>query len=317
MTDADKDMPTPGSGSVIETKPNYITEEILKKDYIDVKQVGQILNNVSERTTYRLLDKAKNVLRFEPKSVPVNVSGGIKKLYLKTDIVRLADMLNKNKVVIAYEAISVGSDSNNDSKKAGTTEGLAISNTDSLAGSRQIVDSPGSGLAETKAVLTDIRNSLQAISEIGKNIVVFQEEMKELNQLLRNISGKMLEQGVDLKERYLTDRQKRLDTEQEQIELLKKIAAKPVHGLGLIIITTVILISAVGAGAYFLIQDMKKKHELEMGELKKNSQEQTTAFVQSIDTLKKQWQTQQDQQRQILNQLQTKNNPETNATKAQ
>ena len=94
-----------GSGKIIDMdiKEVHISNDELAQNYIDVKQAGQILNNASERTFYRLLIDVKEKFKYEPAKVSVSVSGTRKNFYLKSDILKMADLLNKQPAVIAYK----------------------------------------------------------------------------------------------------------------------------------------------------------------------------------------------------------------------
>ena len=67
----------------MEVKEQIIPHEEIMKHYVDIKQVGQILDNASERTVYRILTKMKAKHAFMPDSMTVNDNGVMRKLYKK------------------------------------------------------------------------------------------------------------------------------------------------------------------------------------------------------------------------------------------
>ena len=224
-----------GSAGVIDMKEIELTKEELERDYCDIKQVAQIFNNVSERTAYRYLDKVSDNKGIKIRTVEVNVNGGVRKLYLKEDVVTISKILNKDKTVLVY----VHDTDVNDKE-----------NTDKVSDSLPKDVNGGQGVVK--------QGKDQELANINP--------YKDLTQLFLSINATVVEQGKVFLEKYYEDREERRKMEREQIDLQKQqlkaqqdllakitIPAKSQTN-ALIILAGVILIVALG---YFGFQQSK------------------------------------------------------------
>ena len=180
-----------GSSGVIDMKEIELTKEELERDYCDIKQVAQIFNNVSERTAYRYLDKVSDNKGIKIRTVEVNVNGGVRKLYLKEDVVTISKILNKDKTVLVY----VHDTDVNDKE-----------NTDKVSDSLPKDVNGGQGVVK--------QGKDQELANINP--------YKDLTQLFLSINATVVEQGKVFLEKYYEDREERRKMEREQIDLQKQ-----------------------------------------------------------------------------------------------
>ena len=180
-----------GSAGVIDMKEIELTKEELERDYCDIKQVAQIFNNVSERTAYRYLDKVSDNKGIKIRTVEVNVNGGVRKLYLKEDVVTISRILNKDKTVLVY----VHDNDVNDKE-----------NTDKVSDSLPKDVNGGQGVVK--------QGKDQELANINP--------YKDLTQLFLSINATVVEQGKVFLEKYYEDREERRKMEREQIDLQKQ-----------------------------------------------------------------------------------------------
>ena len=205
----------------MEMKEVHISNEELAQNYVDTKQAAQLLNNAAERTFYRLLETCKDKFKFTPASVSVKT----KNYYLKSDILRMADLLKKQPVVIAYRT-----------ERLTATSGITDIKTDNTADNRQnsgrdpAEGGQGSGTSisrieqdeDTKNTKLAIIEGLKSISEFRSDIRELNDNVRNVNMMMQNTISKVIEQGIDLKERYLKDREERTNIEKHQAEILEK-----------------------------------------------------------------------------------------------
>ena len=184
-----------GGSGVIDMKEVEITKEEIERDYCDIKQVAQILNNVSERTAYRYLDKVSDKYKINVKTIEVNINGGIGKLYFKEDIVTIAKLMNKDKTVLVHVPIDVHDTSVNDKEH---TDRVSDSMPRDVNGSQGVVKKGGD----------------QELANINP--------YKDLTQLFLSINATVVEQGKVFLEKYYEDREERRKMEREQIDLQKQ-----------------------------------------------------------------------------------------------
>jgi hypothetical protein len=288
----------------MDIKEVHISTEELAQNYVDVKQAGQLLNNASERTVYRLLNDVKDKFKFEPAKVSVSQNGVRKNMYLKDDILKMADFLHKQPAVIAYRTEFRTAD--NDT----TVHKSDIKTDTQQSGGREI------GRAEDQiSDLDGATNSKLAVIEGLKSITELRGSIRELNDNVRgvntamqNIMTRVVEQGIDLKERYLKDREERTNIERQQvdnlakqseaftkqsqalIELTQKIdQSKPVSNPNLLVIVCVgvVVLFLAGWGAFYFFTTNQQKMEYQFEEkLSEERQIQQDQFQQTLKQLK-------------------------------
>jgi hypothetical protein len=276
----------------------------LAQNYVDVKQAGQLLNNASERTFYRLLIEVKDKFKYEPAKVSVSQNGVRKNLYLKADILKMADLLNKQPAVIAYRTEYRTVDS-------GMTDSQSVNKSEHqhTAGRE-----PGSA-EEIMGDLETVNNSKMAVIEGLKSITELRGSIRELNDnvrngnmMIQNFMSKVVDQGIDLKERYLKDREDRTNIERQQVDNLAKQAEafakqsqalieltnkiehkKPENNsnnIAIISLALVVLI-AVGWGGFYFITTNQQKMEKQFEErLSEERQIQKDQFQETTKQLK-------------------------------
>ncbi len=277
---------------VIETHEKVLTKDELEKDYVDIKQAAQIFNNVSEKTAAKYIREVSESKGFIVQVVTVTENGGRKKLYRKEDITKVSRILNKDKTVIVHVPydVSEGSDSNkHDSER----------NSNSVPqGSNTFQESSNSQELEIANQKSTVLKSLESISELKNNFKEFTGNLRELNDNVRNVNltmqttiSKVVEQGIDLKERYLKDREERTQIERLQadnlakqaeslakqtevfakqsealIELSKNVKAKPSSSINSPVITVlivVVLLGLVGGGVWLKDYQKSMRQELD------------------------------------------------------
>ena len=295
-----------GSGQIIDMdiKEVHISNEELAQNYIDVKQAGQILNNASERTFYRLLIDVKEKFKYEPAKVSVSVSGTRKNFYLKSDILKMADLLNKQPAVIAYKTEYRTVDSGmTDSQSVNKTEHQHTAGREVGRAEDQTFD-----LETTNNSKLAIIEGLKSITELRGSIRELNDNVRNVNMSMQNIMNKVVDQGIDLKERYLKDREERTTIERQQvdnlakqaeafakqsealIELTKKIEPKKPesssNNFAIIVLGILVLIGA-GWGAFYFFTTNQQKMEYQFEDrLAQERQIQQDQFQQTIKQLK-------------------------------
>ena len=295
-----------GSGKIIDMdiKEVHISNEELAQNYIDVKQAGQILNNASERTFYRLLIDVKEKFKYEPAKVSVSVSGTRKNFYLKSDILKMADLLNKQPAVIAYKTEYRTVDSvMTDSQSVNKTEHQHTAGREVGRAEDQTFD-----LETTNNSKLAIIEGLKSITELRGSIRELNDNVRNVNMSMQNIMNKVVDQGIDLKERYLKDREERTTIERQQvdnlakqaeafakqsealIELTKKIEPKKPesssNNFAIIVLGILVLIGA-GWGAFYFFTTNQQKMEYQFEDrLAQERQIQQDQFQQTIKQLK-------------------------------
>ncbi len=300
----------------MDIKEVHISNEELAQNYVDVKQAGQLLNNASERTFYRLLIEVKEKFKYEPAKVSVSQNGVRKNLYLKSDIFKMADLLNKQPSVIAYktEYRTVGGDMT-DSQSVNKTErqhtaGREIGSTDN-----QIFDTESNTNSKMAVI-----EGLKSITELRGSLRELNDNVRSVNMMMQNIMSKVVDQGIDLKERYLKDREDRTLIERQQadslakqsesfakqsealLELTQKIEQKkPANNFNSIVIlfsVLVILLFLIGGGAWFKeyqkkIQDQfetrldqeRQAQKEQLQEVLKTTREELQKFIPVVNSV--------------------------------
>jgi len=295
-----------GSGKIIDMdiKEVHISNEELAQNYIDVKQAGQILNNASERTFYRLLIDVKEKFKYEPAKVSVSVSGTRKNFYLKSDILKMADLLNKQPAVIAYKTEYRTVDSGmTDSQSVNKSEHQHTAGREVGRAEDQAFD-----LETTNNSKLAIIEGLKSITELRGSIRELNDNVRNVNMSMQNIMNKVVDQGIDLKERYLKDREERTTIERQQvdnlakqaeafakqsealIELTKKIEPKKPesssNNFALIVLGILVLIGAGWSAFYYFTTSQKKMEYQFEDRLAQERQIQQDQFQQTIKQLK-------------------------------
>ena len=81
---------------IIDLVEKTLTTEELTKDYVDIKQASQILNNVSTKNSKKVHRRSflKDMANLKMDVVTVTSNGGVKKLYKKELIVTISRILN-------------------------------------------------------------------------------------------------------------------------------------------------------------------------------------------------------------------------------
>ena len=220
-------MDTPKNDNIIDLVEKTLTNEELTKDYVDIKQASQILNNVSTKTAKKYIDEVSESHGFKVEVVTVTSNGGVKKLYKKESIVTISKILNKDKTVLVHVPINVSEDG---------FQKKDVSNSDSNSHSSSLPtpsnNFQGPSNSETNQKLA-VAESIRSIGELKTNFKEFSTNLRELNDNIRaanttmqNVVGKIVEQGIDLKERYLEDRIKRTEIERQQTETLNLLLQK-------------------------------------------------------------------------------------------
>jgi len=294
------------SGKIIDmdVKEIHISNEELVQNYVDVKQSGQLLNNASERTFYRFLIEVKEKFKFEPDKVSVSQNGVRKNLYLKSDIIKMADLLNKQPAVIAYKTefrtVDSGmTDSQSDNKSAHQhTAGREVGRADD-----QLSDIEGA--TNTKLAVIE---GLKSITELRGSIRELNDNVRGVNMMMQSIMTKVVDQGIDLKERYLKDREERTTLERQQadslakqaeafskqsqvlIELSKNIEQKKPENNSIVFVIiglAFIAFFTAGWGAFYFFTASQQKLENQFEEkLAQEKQIQTEQYQDTIQQLK-------------------------------
>lgn len=294
------------SGKIIDmdVKEVHITNEELAQNYVDVKQAGQILNNASERTFYRLLIEVKEKFKYEPAKVSVSQSGTRKNLYLKDDILKMADLLNKQPAVIAYKTEFRTVDS-------GTADSQSVNKSEQQHTAGRAVGSSEDQMLDLETTNNSklaVIEGLKSITELRGSIRELNDNVRGVNMMMQNIMSKVVDQGIDLKERYLKDREDRTNIERQQadsflkqsesfakqsealVELTKKIDQKKPESntniypiLGLVV---VIFLMAGWGAFYFLTTNQQKMQNQFEEKLAQEKQIQTEQYQDTIQQLK-------------------------------
>lgn len=220
-------MTVQNNDNIIDLVEKTLTKEELTNDYVDIKQASQILNNVSTKTAKKYIDDVSESHNIKVEIVTVTSNGGVKKLYKKDSIITISKILNKDKTVLIHVPVNVSEESfhkNNSSNSDSNSTSNSIPSS-----SNNFQESSNSENNQKMAVSESIRS----IGELRTNFKEFATNLRELNDNVRaanttmqNVVGKIVEQGIDLKERYLEDRIKRTEIERQQTETLNLLLQK-------------------------------------------------------------------------------------------
>ena len=101
---------------IIDLQEKTLTKDEIERDYVDIKQASQILNNVSTRTAYRYIETVSETKGVNVRVIDIVSNGGKKKLYLKEDIITVSKILNKDKTVLVHVPYNVNDNAVNDTQ---------------------------------------------------------------------------------------------------------------------------------------------------------------------------------------------------------
>ena len=276
---------------IIDLQEKVLTRDEIERDYVDIKQASQIMNNVSTRTAYRYIETVSETKGVNVRVIDIVSNGGKKKLYLKEDIVTVSKILNKDKTVLVHVPYSVNDNAVNDKQHS-----------ESMPSD---VSSSGKDVKETGLIAQDTANQIvkkieegfSSINELKQGVKEYKDSINELNNNIRTANGtvqgfmtKLVEQGIDLKEKYLEDRIKRTEIERQQAETLRLLLEKSngknsLNGQTLLVIFLVLII-AVGGGWYFISTSQQRIEKQFDERLDQEKQIQTQQYQDTIQQLK-------------------------------
>ncbi len=280
---------------IIDLEEKVLTKDEIERDYVDIKQAGQILNNVSTRTAYRYIDTVLETKGVNVKSIEVVSNGGKKKLYLKEDIITISRILNKDKTVLVHVPFNVNDNAVNDNKRS---ESLPLDTSNSGKGVKGSVKEVGLVPQDTaNQLVKKIEEGFASINELKQGVKEYTDTIHELNNNIRTANGtvqgfmtKLVEQGIDLKEKYLEDRIKRTEIERQQADTLRLLLEKSKEPSSLnsqtLLIVFLVLVIAVGGGWYFISTSQQRIEKQFEQRLDQERQIQTTQYQATIKQLK-------------------------------
>ena len=226
------DSKVAGSDNIVEMKEVELSKEQLEKDYCDIKQVAQIFNNVSERTAYRYLDKVSDKYNTKIRTVEVNTNGGVRKLYLKEDIITVAKVMNKDKTVLVYTTEDVHDHTVNDKEQ-----------TDKVSEEmpRGVKDSQGAVKGSTELALTRMNEIQGTFLTMSNNLTELNTNMKTvIMQMVQNSTQmtttftEIANQGKELAKTWAEDKNKRTEIEAKRTQLATVIIFSVVIFFGIV-----------------------------------------------------------------------------------
>ena len=286
---------------IIDLQEKVLTKDEIDRDYVDIKQASQILNNVSTRTAYRYIDAVSETKGVNVRVIDIVSNGGKKKLYLKEDIITISKILNKDKTVLVHVPFNVNDNPVNDTQHSESTP--------------SDVSSSGKGVKEVSILAQDaaiqlvkkIEEGFASINELKQGVKEYKDSINELNNNIRTANGtvqgfmsKLVEQGIDLKEKYLEDRIKRTEIERQQAEtsrqqaetlrLLLEKSKEPTKPNSLnsqtLLIVFLVLVIAGGVGWYFITTSQQRIENQFEQRLDQEKQIQTGQYQDTIKQLK-------------------------------
>lgn len=284
--------------NIIEMREVTLTKEELTRDYVDIKQASQILNNVSTKTAYRYMDKVSKSHSLNIRNVEVVSNGGLKKLYLKEDILKLARILNKDKTVLVHAPANVLDKDVLDNEGLDSVSVSSPSNVEEMSNSVREMSTGDKELSiSNHHQKLSLLEGLRSIGDLKEDIRALNGNVRDVSLMMQNTVSKIVEQGIDLKERYLEDRIKRTDIERAQAEAMAKqnetmlktsealaALAQKKSGTGIIILVTILSSLAVAGLAFgFYIFNKNVNEKLEQD--RKINLEQNTKLINSLNQL--------------------------------
>jgi len=276
---------------IIDLQEKTLTKDEIERDYVDIKQASQILNNVSTRTAYRYIETVSETKGVNVRVIDIVSNGGKKKLYLKEDIITVSKILNKDKTVLVHVPYNVNDNAVNDTQHS---ESLPhdMSNSAKTVKELSTVSQDNAGQLVKK-----IEEGFASIAELKQGVKEYKDSINELNDNIRTANGtvqgfmtKLVEQGIDLKEKYLEDRIKRTEIERQQADTLRLLLEKPKESNSLnsqtLLIIFLVLVIAVGGGWYFISTSQQRLEKQFDQRLDQEKQIQTEQYQDTIQQLK-------------------------------
>jgi hypothetical protein len=283
---------------IIDLQEKVLTKDEIEKDYVDIKQASQIMNNVSTRTAYRYIDAVSETKGVNVRTIDIVSNGGKKKLYLKEDIITVSKILNKDKTVLVHVPYSVNDNGVNDTRHS-------ESSPSDVSHSGKAVKEVGIFAQDTaNQLVKKIEEGFASINELKQGVKEYKDSINELNNNIRTANGtvqgfmtKLVEQGIDLKEKYLEDRIKRTEIERQQAEtsrqqaetlrlLLEKSNGKNSINSQTLLIVFLILVIAVGGGWFFISTAQQRLEKQFEERLDQEKQIQTAQYETTMQQLK-------------------------------
>jgi len=283
---------------IIDLHEKTLTKEEIETDYVDIKQASQIMDNVSTRTAYRYIDNVSKTKNVNVRVIEVVSNGGKKKLYLKEDIITIAKILNKDKTVLVHAPYHVNDNAVNDMQHSESMP-------NEVSNSVKTVKELSTISQDTQNQLVrKIEDGFMSIAELKQGVKEYKDSINELNNNIRTANGtvqgfmsKLVEQGIDLKEKYLEDRIKRTEIERQQAEtsrqqaetlkiLLEKTSGKNSFNSQTILIVFLVLVIAGGISWYFVTNSQQRIEKQFEERLDQEKQIQTTQYQDTIKQLK-------------------------------
>jgi len=276
---------------IIDLQEKVLTKDEIEKDYVDIKQASQILNNVSTRTAYRYIDAVYETKGINVRTIDIVSNGGKKKLYLKEDIITVSKILNKDKTVLVHVPYNVNDNIVNDTQHSeslpndASNSGKAVKEVDILAQdtANQLVKKIEDGFASINELKQGVKEYKDSINELNNNI-------RTANGTVQGFMSKLVEQGIDLKEKYLEDRIKRTEIERQQAETLRLLLEKSNNSNSLngqtLLIVFLVLVIALGGGWFFISTSQQRIEKQFEERLDQDKQIQTAQYEGTIKQLK-------------------------------
>ena len=279
---------------IIDFEEKVLTKDEIETDYVDIKQASQILNNVSTRTAYRYIDTVLETKGVNVKVIEIVSNGGKKKLYLKSDIINISKILNKDKTVLVNVPFSVNDRDVNDSHHSESVPSVMSSSGNESRGTVK----EGGLVPQDNAnqLVKKIEEGFTSINELKLGVREYADNIRELNDNIRNANitvqsfmGKVIDQGIDLKERYLKDREERTQIERQQAETLRLLLErtnKPTAAYGLILLVSFLVLVIAGGTGWFFITTSQQRIEKQFDErLTQERQLQKDQYQETIKQL--------------------------------
>ena len=276
---------------IIDLQEKTLTKDEIERDYVDIKQASQILNNVSTRTAYRYIETVSETKGVNVRVIDIVSNGGKKKLYLKEDIITVSKILNKDKTVLVHVPYNVNDNAVNDTQHSESVP-------HDMSNSAKSVKELSTVTQDTQNQLVKkIEDGFASIAELKQGVKEYKDSINELNNNIRTANGtvqgfmtKLVEQGIDLKEKYLEDRIKRTEIERQQAETLRLLLEKPKESNSInsqtLLIVFLVLIIAVGGGWYFITTSQQRIEKQFDQRLDQEKQIQTEQYQDTIQQLK-------------------------------
>jgi hypothetical protein len=276
---------------IIDLQEKTLTKDDIERDYVDIKQASQILNNVSTRTAYRYIETVSETKGVNVRVIDIVSNGGKKKLYLKEDIINVSKILNKDKTVLVHVPYNVNDNAVNDTQHSESMP-------HDTSNSAKTVKELSTVTQDTQNQLVrKIEDGFASIAELKQGVKEYKDSINELNNNIRTANGtvqgfmtKLVEQGIDLKEKYLEDRIKRTEIERQQAETLRLLLEKSQNPNSLnsqtLLIVFLVLVIAVGGGWYFITTSQQRIEKQFEARLDQEKQIQTEQYQDTIQQLK-------------------------------